>query len=172
MHVEEKLLPINSASRSGIKLELINYVVLHCSDISRLDVNIVIDSFKKLKYPDSNSASVHYIIGLNGEVVRIIPDDEIAYHSGNKLVNRKSIGIECIHENSTGSFSNATYNSLIELVADICKRYNLNPLTDIKRHYDITGKNCPKYYIQNPLEFEKIKRDVQNKLISDYVKTS
>lgn len=172
MHVEEKLLPINSASRSGLKLELIEHVVLHCADTPRLDVNIVIDNFKKLKYSDSNSASAHYIIGLNGEVIRIIPEDEIAYHSGNKLVNRKSIGIECIHENNTGNFSNATYDSLIELIADISKRYNLNPLTDIKRHYDITGKNCPKYYIQNPLEFEKIKRDVQNKLINNYVKTS
>jgi N-acetylmuramoyl-L-alanine amidase CwlA len=170
VYVDKRLLPINPTSRPGIKLESIEEIILHCSEFPGLDVNRVIESFNKNKYKDSLSTSVHYIIGLNGEVVEIIPDDEVAYHSGNKLVNRKSIGIECIHEDAEGSFSYATYNSLIELLADLMKKHNLNPLTDIKRHYDITGKSCPKYYVEYPLEFEKIKRDVQNKLISDYVK--
>ena len=32
------------------------------------------------------------------------------------------------------------------------------------RHYDVTGKMCPLYYVENPLEWEALKSDVQRKI--------
>lgn len=169
MNVDEKLLPINPMSRPGIKLDFVEKIVVHYVNTPGSTAIVNRNYFESLKYQDRISASVHYIIGLNGEVIKIIPEDEIAYHSGNKLFNRKSIGIENTYLDSSGKFTIDTYNSLVNLLADICNRYNLNPLKDIIRHYDITGKNCPKYYVDNPLEFEKLKKDVRNKISSDCV---
>ena len=48
-----------------------------------------------------------------------------------------------------GKFTDETYSSLITLLADLCREYDLDPLTDIIRHYDVTGKICPKYYVDH-----------------------
>lgn len=169
MNVDEKLLAINPMSRPGIKLDSVEKIVVHYVNTPGSSAIVNRNFFESLKYQDKISASAHYIVGLNGEVIKIIPEDEIAYHSGNKQYNRKSIGVENTYLDISGKFGLATYNSLVNLLADISKRYNLDPLKDIVRHYDITGKNCPKYYVDNPLEFEKLKKDVRNKISSDCV---
>ena len=66
-------------------------------------------------------------------------------------MNRKSIGIEDCHPDWDGKFNDATYNSLVELCADICRRYNLS-VNNIIRHYDVTGKECPRYYVRTSLD--------------------
>ena len=74
-------------------------------------------------------------------------------------MNRKSIGIENCHPDWEGKFTDETYNSLVELCANICNRYSLG-VEDIIRHYDVTGKNCPKYYVENEEEWNNFKSDV------------
>ena len=108
-------------------------------------------------------ASSHYVIGLDGEIIRCIPENEVAYHAGNLRVNKNSIGIENCHSDWDGKFNDCTYNSLVELCANICKRYGLT-VNDIIRHYDVTGKVCPKYYVENEQEWINFKNDVANKL--------
>lgn len=108
-------------------------------------------------------ASSQYIIGLQGEIIRDIPENEVAYHAGNLTVNRNSIGIECCHPDWTGKFNSATYNSLVELCVDLCRRYGLTA-NNIIRHYDVTRKECPKYYVKNPIEWIEFKNDVASRL--------
>lgn len=117
--------------------------------------------FNNLANTHYTYASSHYIVGLDGEIIRCIPDDEVAFHSGSYSENRKSIGIENCHPDWNGKFNNKTYNSLIDLCVYLCKTYNIN-INNIKTHNAITGKNCPKYYVENPEEWQKFKQDVQN----------
>lgn len=162
MNIEDRLLTINPMSRSGVKQDIVKKIVIHYVNNPGSSAIQNRNYFESLKYQDRISVSAHYIIGLNGEIIRIIPEDEVAFHSGNKQVNRTSIGIENAHSDISGKFTTATYNSLIELLVYLVKKYNLNPLTDIIRHYDVTGKNCPKYYVINSLAFKKLKNDVKN----------
>ncbi len=115
----------------------------------------------------STYASSHYIVGLEGEVIACIPEDEIAYHAGNSTYNATYIGIEVCHPDTTGQYSDITYAAVIALAADICNRYELNPQTDIIRHYDVTGKLCPLYYVRNDDEWSTFKTDVQKALVPD-----
>jgi len=111
-------------------------------------------------------ASAHYIIGLNGEILRLIPENERAMHAGKSYGaawditaptnNASYIGIECCHPDASGKFNDNTYAALIELCADICARYGFDPLKSVVRHYDITGKICPLYYVKNPYEWERL----------------
>ena len=32
------------------------------------------------------------------------------------------------------------------------------------RHYDVTGKNCPKYFVENPEAWEQLKEDVHTRM--------
>lgn len=94
----------------------------------------------------TKKVSSHYIIGLDGEIIRCIPEDEVSWCTNQ--ANSYTISIECCHPFSDGIFNDKTYKSLVELCADICKRWNLNPLNGgIIRHYDVTRKVCPKGFV-------------------------
>lgn len=162
MNIEEKLLTINPYSRPGEKLQKVKQIVVHWVGNANSTAIANRNYFESLK--DKHIyASSQYIIGLNGEIIRCIPENEIAYHAGNRTVNRNSIGIETCHPDWDGKFNENTYNSLVELCADICKRYNLS-INNIIRHYDVTGKECPRYYVRNENEWIKFRNDVANKL--------
>lgn len=163
MNIIEKLLAINPYSRSGEKQHKIEKIVVHWVGNANTSAIANRNYFNNLRNTHITYASAHYIIGLNGEIIRCIPEDEVAFHAGNYSVNRKSIGIENCHPDWGGKFNSNTYNSLIELCADICRRYNLSA-NDIIRHYDVTGKACPKYYVENESEWIKFKNDVASKL--------
>ena len=119
----------------------------------------------------SNYVSSHYIIGLNGEILRLIPQNEISYCTNQ--ANSDTISIECCHPDRTGKFNDKTLEALIELCADICKRYGFNPLTDIVRHYDVTKKACPLWWAPNGpnksanADFIAFKNSVKNKILGE-----
>jgi len=118
--------------------------------------------------------SAHFIIGLDGEILRCIPETECAAHAGasygsawNEMAksnNSKFIGIECCHPGADGKFNDKVINSLVWLAADLCRRFKLNPQTDLYRHYDICGKMCPIYYVKTPDAWS----DLKNKIIASY----
>ena len=171
MNIEERLLTINPYSRIGEKQNNIQYIVVHYVGNAGSSAIANRNYFENLKDSHKTYASSHYVIGLNGEIIRCIPEDEVAFHSGSYSMNRKSVGIEDCHPDWEGKFNENTYNSLVELCADICKRYEL-PVDSIIRHYDVTGKNCPKYYVEHEEEWIKFKNEVANKLGQDTVNTA
>lgn len=163
MNIEEKLLTINPYSRSGEKQKSIQYIVIHWVGNANTSAIANRNYFNNLAKTHSTSASSHYIIGLNGEIIRCIPDDEVAFHSGSYSMNRKSIGIEDCHPDWNGKFTDDTYNALVELCADLCKKYEIS-INNVIRHYDVTGKSCPKYYVEHQDEWSKLKQDIYNKI--------
>ena len=48
---------------------------------------------------------------------------------------------------------------MVHLTAFLCEKYNLDE-NDVIRHYDVTGKNCPKYFVEDETAWEKFKDDV------------
>ena len=118
--------------------------------------------FENLKDTHATSASSHYIIGLEGEIIQCVPLNEISYASNNR--NKDTIAIECCHPDETGQFTTATYKSLVKLVAALCRTYDLDPETGIIRHYDVTGKYCPLYYVNHEDEWYGFKLDVKAEL--------
>lgn len=163
MEIINKLLTINKYSRNGEKQNKIEYIVVHYVGNANTSATANRNYFNNLAKTHSTSASSHYIIGLNGEIIRCIPDDEVAFHSGSYSMNRKSIGIEDCHPDWNGKFTDDTYNALVELCADLCKKYGIS-INNVIRHYDVTGKNCPKYYVEHQDEWNKLKQDIYNKI--------
>ncbi len=154
----------NRYSRPGAKIKKIKGVVVHYVGNAGSSAEGNRDYFENLKLGQKMSndqyryASSHYIVGLEGEIIECIPEVEIAYHA--QSANKDHIGIEVCHPMNDGKFSEVTYKALIELIIDICKRHNLNPLRDVIRHYDVTGKDCPRYYVKNIGAWEELIKDV------------
>ena len=119
--------------------------------------------FEGLKDSHETKVSSNFVIGLEGEIVQCVPTWEMAYASNNR--NSDTISIECCHPDDTGKFNDATYKSLVQLCAWLCKKYDLTA-DDVIRHYDVTGKICPKYFVENEDAWVEFKADVAKALES------
>src|SRR5918995_1474514 len=66
--------------------------------------------------------SSHYVISRGGDIVQLVSTSDVAWHAGNRWVNRHSIGIE--HEGFTrrGGFTDAQYRASAQLVAYLTAR--------------------------------------------------
>ena len=79
------------------------------------------------------------------------------------MLQTKEISIECCHPDDTGEFTEATYESLENLVIWLCEEYSLSS-TDVIRHYDITGKICPKYFVNHEDAWETFLSSINENL--------
>lgn len=152
-----QLLDINDWSRPGITVDKISKIVVHYLGNPRTTAQENHDYFNSLKDLQNDYMSANYVVGLEGEIIQCIPDGEVAWAS-NKA-NYYSISIENCHEDETGKFNDSTYWSDVHLVAYLTEKYGLGR-DDIIRHYDVTGKNCPKWFVEHPEDWEKFKDDV------------
>ena len=105
-----------------------------------------------------SSASSHFVVGLEGEVIQCIPVNEIAY--ANAPLNNTTVAIEVCHPDDSGKFNDATYESLVDLTAFLCRQLKLTP-GDVIRHYDVNEKLCPKYYVEHKDAWEQFLKDVK-----------
>ena len=158
MEIQQKLLTINPYSRPGTKIGKIKNIVIHWVGNAGSTAIANRNYFESLK-DKKIYASSHYIIGLEGEIIQCVPESEIAYHGNH--ANSYSIGIENCHPDWEGKFNSKTYTSLVELCADLCKRYELDPSVALIRHYDVTKKDCPHYYVKNTQDWINLKNDVK-----------
>lgn len=105
------------------------------------------------------AASAHYCVDDKG-IIQCLPDNEVGYHVGavrykldglrimrgygGLTPNYFTIGFEmCV--NSDGDWQE-TKNNSIALAAHLLFLHGLK-ISDLLRHYDITGKDCPKMYV-------------------------
>jgi ABC-type dipeptide/oligopeptide/nickel transport system ATPase component len=91
----------------------------------------IISHFRQFK----DRISIHYIVGRDGEIVKMVDENEIAYHT--RGFNDRSIGIELINKgNAKDPYSDKQIKSLIALLRQILDRHQLN-LDAIKGHYEL-----------------------------------
>jgi N-acetylmuramoyl-L-alanine amidase len=169
MKIEEQLLTKNKYSRPCTLLKSVKGIVIHWEGNPGTPAQANRNYFENLKEQmppkDDRFASAHYIIGLHGEVIQCVPDKEVCYHAGaerytNEALRRLSsypnnctIGIELCHPDGSGRFTGDTLRSCRELISFLLSAYSLTK-ADVWRHYDITGKLCPKYFVENESEWE------------------
>lgn len=152
-----RLLTPNEYSRPQTALEKVKGIVIHYTANPGTDAKANRNYFEGLKDSHATYASSHFVVGLKGNIIQCIPTGEIAYAS--KSRNEDTISIEVCHPDKSGKFSKETYDSLVKLVAWLCCEFKLDA-EDIIRHYDVTGKNCPKYFVEHEEEWEGFKKDV------------
>ena len=155
------LLTVNPYSRPGDELTQVNGIVIHYTANPGASAKNNRDYFENLKDTHITSASSHFVIGLEGEIVQCIPSWEIAYASNER--NKDTISIECCHPDETGAFTKETYQSMVQLTAWLCTKFNLTE-EDVIRHYDVTEKICPKYFVENEEEWSRFKEYIRQAL--------
>ena len=163
--IKDMLITPNKWSRPQTKIGTIKRIVVHWIGNAGRTAENNAKYFDSLKGGRGTYASSHYIIGNDGVVIRCVPENEVAYHASS--ANSYSIGIEVCHPDNTGKYTDAAYRALVELLVDLCDRYKLEPTQAIIRHYDVSEKDCPRYYVKNPNEWKKLKQDVADAMSKD-----
>lgn len=158
---EVDLLDINDYSRPGTKSDRITGIVIHYTANPGSTAKQNRDYFNGLKDSHATSVSSHFVVGIDGEIVQCIPTWEIAYASNER--NHDTVSIECCHPSEDGEFTAETYRSVIQLTAWLCQKFDLTE-KDVIRHYDVTGKNCPKYFVEHEDAWEQFRTDVKKAL--------
>ena len=117
-------------------------------------------------------ASAHYFVDDN-VIVNSVPDNYTAYAVGGKkynnnggkyygvCTNSNSISIElCDTErNGKSDLSGKTRKNAIELARHLCKKYKIDE-NHVIMHYQVNGKLCPKYFVEDTKAWKKFKDDI------------
>jgi len=159
MQITDALLTISNYNRPGTKRSSTTAIACHYIGNPGTSAQANRNYFESLKNGQGTKASCHYIIGLQGEILRLIPEDEISWCTNQ--ANSYTISIEACHPDNSGKFNDATYESYVALCADLCSRWGLDPVNGgLIRHYDVTGKVCPKYFVDHPDAWTQFKAEV------------
>ena len=156
--IDVQLLAVNEYSRPGTEVEKIRGIVIHYTANPGSTAQNNRDYFEGLKDSHETSVSSHFVVGLEGEIIQCVPTWEMAYASNSRNVD--TVSIECCHPDETGKFNRKTYRSVVELTAWLCQKFGLTE-EDVIRHYDVTGKACPLYYVEYEKKWEEFKKDVK-----------
>ena len=138
----------------------IKYIVIHYTgNDGDLSIN-------NAKYFKNNvvEVSAHYFVD-DTTIYRSVPDNYVAWHCGAKKYyhacrNTSSIGIEMCDTLKNGKYelSAKTKANTIDLVRSLMKKYNI-PIENVIRHYDVTHKNCPAYFV-NEAKWATFKQEI------------
>lgn len=151
--VQEELIEIDGTSRRGQQLEGIRNIVIHYvgnpGTTARQNRNWYAN-------PESEVSS-HFLVGLEGEVLLCVPLNEKSSASNHR--NADTISIEVCHPDESGKFTETTYDALVNLTAWLLDTCHMDAQAVI-RHYDITGKDCPRYFAEHEESWEAFRADV------------
>ncbi|MCT9091535.1 N-acetylmuramoyl-L-alanine amidase [Streptomyces sp. ASQP_92] len=112
--------------------------------VDRVVIHVVQGGFtsalKAFQDPD-HKAAAHYVVRKDGHIAQTVRELDVAFHSGNRKYNERSVGIE--HEGfveEAASFTDAMYASSARLTAAICARYRISvDRTHIVGHVEVPG---------------------------------
>ncbi len=153
-YIDEQILPLES-SRKGIELKGVKNIVIHYVGNPGTTAQQNHDYFGN----EGTVVNSHFIVGLSGEIIQCIPIYERSVATNHR--NSDTISIEVCHPDESGRFNTSTRASLIKLTAWLIETCKLD-VEDVIRHYDVTGKLCPLYYVEHEDAWEELLNDINN----------
>lgn len=147
MNIEKKFISKNYSKGVTIKPQ---YIVIHETDNTKAGANADAH-YTYWNTNDNAKSSAHFVVD-DKKIIQLLPLDARAWHVGDNkghsnITNDNAIGVEiCV--NSDGDYITARQNA-IELVRHLLKVTGLSP-DRVVRHYDSSGKWCPRNMLNNP----------------------
>jgi len=126
--------PNFDARESGISMVVLHYTGMRDAD----------SAIQRLRDPEAR-VSCHYLIAEDGRIVRMVAEEDRAWHAGKSYwrgvqgVNDCSVGIEIVnpgHELGYCPFTEPQMEALLPLLADIVERHGIVP-ANVVGHSDV-----------------------------------
>ncbi len=146
--IKQRLTTVN---RTVGRTQSIKYIVVHYTTGSSTASGAALANCKYFESVN-RSASAHYFIDDGPVVWQSVRDKDTAWSVGSKTGykhptarNANTLNIEVC---TAGAFTSAETATLRWLVAKKMGEYSI-PAANVIRHYDVTGKACPGYYVDS-----------------------
>lgn len=159
--VKENLTTINYNEGNDSKEN--KYIVILSADNN----NTAKDNTEYFKSINRKS-SANFFVDENPTVWMCVHPKNISWHCGTSGTylhrycrNSNSIGIElCLEDfDWQNNALSKTERHAAELTADLMKKYNI-PIENVIRHYDVTHKMCPEFYVKDISRWNNFKKTV------------
>lgn len=150
-----------SPNKSSPRNHKIDTITIHCV-VGQASVETLGNLFAN----PSKQASSNYGIGYNGRIGMYVEEKDRSWCSSNRDNDNRAITIECASDNKYPyAINDKVYQSLIQLLVDICKRNEIKELKwkadkkligkieeqNMTVHRWFANKSCPGDYIYNRL---------------------
>lgn len=156
------------------RTQKIRWIVIHYTGTAASALANARAIEKELKSP----RSTHYFV--DGEqVLAVVPESRAAWHVGGPdetkrlpVCNGNAVGVDLCENKVVFNaqhrsvndrdwyFTDETEATAAELVAQIMRRYGI-PLERVVRHYDVTGKWCPRPFVGD--DINEVYKDTGNR---------
>ena len=155
-------IPCNPANYRSIQtrnLSNIKYIVIHYTANNGDTAKGNGEYFNRTNYraQGKSPASAHYFVDET-TVCQSVPEQYEAYQCGTTGTykhktcrNPNSIGVEMVsRKDSKGQYyiKDEVIENTVIFVRELMDKYNI-PISNIVRHYDVTGKSCPEPFVRN-----------------------
>ena len=159
--IDSQIIDVDGASRNGYKLKGVKDIVVHYVGNPGTTAQQNHDFYAG----NQSNVSSHFVVGLDGEIIQCIPINE--WSAASNWRNNDTISIEVCHPDETGKFKKKTYSSLVKLVAWLENVCDIDE-SHVIRHYDITKKECPRYFVQHEEKWKTFKKNVEKYRLAHY----
>ena len=111
--------------------------------------NCSVETCGEIFAPTSRQASSNYGIGSDGRVACYVDEDTRAWTSSSGWNDRKAITVEVANYNDEGAITDAAWESLVALGADVCRRYGFrleytgDQYGSLTEHRMFSSTDCP-----------------------------
>lgn len=150
-----------SPNHSGKRKHIIDTISIHC-----VAANATIESLGSVFANPSRKASSNYGIGTDGRIALYVDEANRSWCTSSSENDNRAITIEVSNNGGEPDWpvSDKAYESLIQLLVDICKRNNIKKLIwstnkndrinhkngcNMTVHRDFSAKSCPGDYLYN-----------------------
>lgn len=162
---------IPSPNHSGTRQNYVSKITIH-----HMAGNLSVESCGGVFQNTAREASSNYGIGSDGRIGCYVDEENRAWTSASWWNDNQAITIEVANNEIGGDWgiSDAAYNALIALCADICNRYGINPYYDgtiyapLTEHMMFASTNCPGPTIHALLANGTIENDIRAAMNGGY----
>lgn len=155
-----------SPNKTSPRNHAIDTITIHC-----MAGNLTIETCANVFAPTSRKASSNYGVGTDGRIGCYVDESDRSWCSSNGVNDHRAITIEVANDGGADTgwhVSGVAMNSLIKLVADVCKRNNISKLVwsddkdarinhrngcNMTVHRDFANKSCPGDYLMSKMPY-------------------
>nr|DAK91725.1 MAG TPA: peptidoglycan hydrolase [Caudoviricetes sp.] len=155
-----------SPNKTSPRDHAIDTITIHC-----MAGNLTIETCANVFAPSSRQASSNYGVGSDGRIGCYVDENDRSWCSSNRANDMRAITIEVANDGGADTgwhVSGVAMNSLIKLVADVCKRNNIPKLVwsdnkddrinhrngcNMTVHRDFKNKDCPGAYLMSKMPY-------------------
>lgn len=155
-----------SPNKTSPRNHAIDTITIHC-----MAGNLSIETCANVFAPTERQASSNYGVGSDGRIGCYVDEDDRSWCSSNRTNDMRAITIEVANDGGADTgwhVSGVAMNSLIKLVADICRRNDISKLVwsdskddrinhrngcNMTVHRDFSATACPGDYLMSQMPY-------------------